>query len=388
MANDDLSKNDLAPDVKDDIENEDRLVDESNLDDLISQATLQYSLKNREGAAELYARATELQAEKNGEMSPDNADLLYAYGRCLYHLAVEKSDVLGTKVAGEKPIREKDHTRTSLSEHDSQATNNQITEDVVKTNIPTVSKDAQAPPVLKGEAEKASEPYFQFTGDENFDTSDEEDDQEEANEDPEAYADEEDDFANAYEILDMARVLLMRQVEQLESNDSHSSDQSVILRIRGLQERLADTYDLQAEISLEGERFSDAVVDLQSALGWKTRLFPLQSSLLAEAHYKLSLALEFASINRQPTGEAEANDNQVTAVDHGMRAEAAAEMEAAIRSCKLRISLEETELQKTKQTIEKAIGAVDSKNIGDVKEMVTEMELRVSLEEYDHPHHP
>ena len=46
--------------------------------------------------------ATELQAKLNGEMSAQNADLLYAYGRCLYHCAVKNSDVLGSKVAGEK----------------------------------------------------------------------------------------------------------------------------------------------------------------------------------------------------------------------------------------------------------------------------------------------
>ena len=35
-------------------------------------------------------------------MSSRNAELLYSYGRCLYHVAVKNSDVLGSKVAGEK----------------------------------------------------------------------------------------------------------------------------------------------------------------------------------------------------------------------------------------------------------------------------------------------
>ncbi len=74
----------------------------AQLDDLKARATLKYSIKDYDAAAELYSEATELQAELNGEMSSLNADLLYMYGRCLFHVAVKNSDVLGLKVAGEK----------------------------------------------------------------------------------------------------------------------------------------------------------------------------------------------------------------------------------------------------------------------------------------------
>ena len=74
----------------------------AQLDDLNAQATLKYSVKDYDAAAELYSEATELQAELNGEMSPLNAELLYKYGRCLYHVAVKNSDVLGLKVTGGK----------------------------------------------------------------------------------------------------------------------------------------------------------------------------------------------------------------------------------------------------------------------------------------------
>ena len=82
--------------------NTDRSTRLAQLDDLKAQATLKYSVKDYDTAAELYSQATELQAELNGEMSAQNADLLYAYGRCLYHCAVKSSDVLGSKVAAEK----------------------------------------------------------------------------------------------------------------------------------------------------------------------------------------------------------------------------------------------------------------------------------------------
>ena len=74
----------------------------AQLDDLKARATLKYSIKDYDAAAELFSEATELQAELNGEMSSLNADLLYKYGRCLFHVAVKNSDVLELKVAGEK----------------------------------------------------------------------------------------------------------------------------------------------------------------------------------------------------------------------------------------------------------------------------------------------
>lgn len=73
----------------------------ARLDDLKAQATLKYAVKDYDAAVELYSQATELQATINGEMAAENADLLYAYGRCLYHVAVANSDVLGSRVAGE-----------------------------------------------------------------------------------------------------------------------------------------------------------------------------------------------------------------------------------------------------------------------------------------------
>lgn len=349
----------------------------ANLSDLISQATLQYSLKNREEAAELYARATELQAEQNGEMCPANADLLYAYGRCLYHLAVDKSDVLGSKVAGEKAnVKRVGPEITALDEQVTQTNGKPSTN---LSNVDAVHADEARKAVneTKEGVQKAGGPYFQFHGDENFDNSEEEDD-EEAEKVSEDDADEEDDFANAYEVLDMARILLIRQLEDLEASKGKPPERTRSSSLPGLQERLADTFDLQAEISLEGERFSEAVNDLKSALGLKARLFPPQSSLLAEAHYKLSLALEFASMTRQHTERGESNSDTTMEINHTMRAEAAKEMEAAISSCRLRISIEEAATRTENQGTEQAVGSADSKHIADVKEMVVEMEQRVS----------
>ena len=351
------------------------------LRELIAQATTKYSVKDYDAAAELYSHATELQAEINGEMSSKNADLLYAYGRCLYHVAVKNSDVLGSKLSGEnreegfrKPVRKDSDMRTLADEADDE--NTRVAEEVM-TNI---VKENGTDTIAAVNPSKEYKPYFQFAGDENFDTGDED---EETNieqlEEETGEGSAEDDFVNAYEMLDLARVLTLKQLKETETLNG-VIEKGNTETVQQLKERLADTHDLQAEISLESEKFPSAVVDLKFALNLKRSLFSQDSSLLAEAHYKLSLALEFASITQQKDGCGEFETGKEAHIDDEMREEAAREMEAAIASCKLRIEKEEakhpsaselyTDTGKPKKT---------KQDIDDVKDMVNEMEQRVSL---------
>ncbi len=358
----------------------------THLQNLIAQATLKYSVKDYNAAADLYSQATELQAEINGELSSQNADLLYAYGRCLYHVAVKNSDVLGSKVGGEKrnegqkiPNRKKRKSQGTMDEANGQQ------KGIAEELVTKVVEENDAPVQSGVEADKGSKPYFQFTGDENFDTSDEEEEEQEeegieADAEDAENADEEDDFVNAYEVLDLARVLLIKKLEDVEnSSGKEIKEKRESQQVQQLKERLADTYDLQAEISLEGERFPNAVIDLKSALELKKGLFPQESSLVAEAHFKLSLALEFSSVTQQRPGDGEIDSKTDAHVDESMREEAALEMEKAIASCRMRIKKEEAILLgpseanggSGKPTVMKG-------EIADVKEMVKEMEQRVS----------
>lgn len=374
--------------------------DSDRLKDLIAQATLKYSVKDYEAAAELYAFATELQAEINGEMSPGNADLLYAYGRCLYHVAVKNSDVLGSKVAGEardedtKGGKEKQKSKQKVASESANGASSEVVTDAAAQNS---SKDTTK------ESETGSKPYFQFTGDENFDTSDEDevDNGEDGEGAEEAEGDEdEDDFVVAYEVLDLARVLLQKKIEEVtSSHDQTDNDKgkqpsspasTLSTDLRRLNERLADTYDLQAEISLEGERFPSAVIDLRSALTLKQTLYPQESSLIAEAHFKLSLALEFSSVTQAKDANGEVAEGAVAQVDEKMREEAAVELESAIASCRLRIAKEEARLAQ-QQANGTGSGGLDGAekpatatttttkaDIDDVKEMVKDLQQRVT----------
>lgn len=346
-----------------------------SLEDLLAQATAHYAKKNYKTAAERYSRATELQASINGEMSTKNADLLYLYGRCLYHVAVEKSDVLGSKVAEEKESGSKRPAANTTSSRgaDVAVGEEKAAEDVVTAAAFEAEKLRASE--SKGVESKA---HFQFQGDENFDGSD---DEERAGEDAEegvAEEEEEDDLSNAFEILDLARVLLQRKLEELEGNtEGEGRGVGDSEAKRQLKERLADTHDLQAEISLEGEQFHNAVNDLRAALVLKQELHPPDSSLVAEMHYKLSLALEFCSVTQQKDENGEIDQVRTAHVDEAMREEAAWEMEAAITSCKLRIMKEEEVLASGMVNGTTSKSKISKRSIGDVKEMVQDMEQRV-----------
>lgn len=370
----------------------------AQLEHFTAEATAKYAIKDYDAAAESFSQATELQARINGEMSPQNADLLYVYGRCLYHLALRNSDVLGPKVAGEAQAEE---SKASGSKKQSNQSKSAAPADEPATGEASSNgTDVKNNGAHEDSSFGGKQPLFQFTGDENFDDSDDEDELASGGpngkEGGEAEEDPEDDFANAYEVLDLARILLLKRIEELH-------DQEGVLGGKGkgkantsseamhqLKERLADTHDLQAEISLEGERFPAAVTDLKAALDLKKELFPESSSLVAEAHYKLSLALEFSSVTRQKDPEGGENEeNQVQQVDVAMREEAANEMEAAIQSCKLRIQVELARLSSGGE--DKGGGQYGGKkvtkvDIDDVKDMVEEMEQRVYY--LPHPHLP
>jgi HAT1-interacting factor 1 len=336
----------------------------ARLTDLTTRAAAKDAVKDFNAAAELYSQATELQVELNGEMSVENADILYAYGKSLYNVAVSKSDVLGSKIPADHTLPENATSSGSTS------TNEGLVKSAIASSASKASFDTEEQAQTKSHG---NQQYFQFTGDDNFDDSesDEEEDRVNADED-------EDDFANAFEVLDLARILLLKKLDETETRSIEKQKSAGMPPdISRIKERLADIYDLQAEISLEGERFADAVSDLRTALELKEALFPLEDPSVAECHYKLSLALEFSSVTRQEDEGQPSNDGKVASIDTAMRDEAVKHMEAAIESCKIRMRQEEQKLSNGEITEEDKITAVRRK-IANVKEIVADMEQRVS----------
>ena len=342
---------------------------EAKLDELTQAASLQYSLKNFSAAADHYADAVEIQAELNGEMAPENAELLFYYGRALYKVAVAKSDVLGTKGAQEDKKKKKAKKDEAKAEASSSAANGAKTE--VKTEETTAPKPASA--------------YFQLTGDENWDDSDDEEDEEAEGEQEE----EEDDFANAYEVFELARVLYQKQLDA--QSDSTTADKgkgaaTLSPTERAIKEKLADCHGFLTDISLENERFHDAVADARSANALQTELHDFSHENVTESHYSLSLALEFASVSkiredqagaeRQQAGDAEKQDpDDKDGLDWELRNEAAKHTELAIQSLQARLKKEEAAL--TGNTLTDAQKKEKKTVIEDKKAMLEELQGRL-----------
>ncbi|RMZ69954.1 histone h1-binding [Pyrenophora seminiperda CCB06] len=343
------------------------------LDELSQAASIHYATKNFSAAAENYANAVEIQAELNGEMAPENAELLFYYGRALYKVAVAKSDVLGNKVAQEEKKKKKPKAKKAT-----------------KTDESGEGASASAPIPEKKEESAATKPYFQLTGDENWTDSEEEDEDMEGDEQEE---DDDDDFGNAYEIFELARVLYEKQLESLESDVSDKGKGKAELspRARTIKERIADCHGFLTEISLENERFHDAISDARASLSLQKELYPFSHENVTEAHYSLSLALEFASVSKvrqdqtgqsasapdaEPAATEEQGKEDEDGINWDLRNEAAEQTHLAIQSLEARLKKEEAALSSDTLTPEQKKDK--KKVIEDKKGMLEDLKTRVA----------
>lgn len=356
---------------------------QTTIKSLAEKAAQKYVRKDYAAASDLYAQATELQVKLHGEMALSSAEFYFLYGRSLYHLAVSTSDVLGAKPGGnadstgppKKKVSSGNGPTGTVALKGDQDVKKAVSEEVAeRVNVSNGDGDGQAP--------AAAKPYFQFAGDENWDNSDEDGDTDEKaedaeNDDPD---EEENDFTLAWENLDLARLLFDRKVQELQNSKDDGKATEDPDEIRHSKERLADAHDLLAEISLEHETYSAAADDFLKSLSLKQELYPTESSVIAEAHYKLSLALEFASIKNTAEDTKETGKNAQVQYDKAGREEAAKHMEAAIHSAKLRVEKEEA-LLATETTDEETMRRkkrISRESVEEVKEMIADMEQRVS----------
>lgn len=313
----------------------------ASLTSLKARALKAYAIKDYPQSAELYSEACELQTEINGENNPANAHLLYLYGRSLFKVAIDKSDVLGAKGDEKEKAEEAE----------------------------------EEAPGKKGKEAAPTGGLFQFQGDENFDDSD--DEEVESDQDGEGEEEEEeDDMAAAWQVLDLARVFFERQ---LAAPSKSTTDESAPLplseqQIKDTKTMLADVYDLLGEVSLESENFPQATKDFDSSLTLKNELYPSESTLISEAEFKMALALEFSS----------SSDGISKDDEKKLREAAAGHIEKAIASCRGRIAVEEAKIAEAAAKAGdsgkgkgKAVESKESKEIENVQEMIGELEQRL-----------
>jgi HAT1-interacting factor 1 len=342
--------------------------------ELSQAASIHYSTKNYDAAAEHYADAVEIQAELNGEMAPENAELLFYYGRALYRSAVAKSDVLGNKVAKEEKKKPK----------------------AKKAAKAEAGEGSSAAKAEKKEESAGATPFFQLQGDENWTDSEDEDDDMDDGEQEE----DDDDLGNAYEIFELARVLYERQLDTPEGDASDKGKGKAELspRARIIKERIADCHGFLVEISLENERFHDAISDARKALALQEELYPFEHENVTEAHYSLSLALEFASVSKvreDQTGqttdapaEQEQGKEDEDGINWELRKEAAEQTDLAIQSLEARLKKEEAAVSsdalKPEQKKEKQAIIEDKKGmLEDLKTRLVDLKSDPNKQEFD-----
>lgn len=355
------------------VDNTELAATKEKLDELTQAASLQYSLKNFSAAADHYADAAEIQGKLNGEMAPENAELLFNYGRALYKVAIAKSDVLGAKVAQEekkkKPKSKKPKKEETMAEEGGAPANGDAKEQ-------------------KKETTAGSKPYFQLTGMENWDDSDDEEEEEEGGEGE--GEEEQDDFADAFEMFELARVLYHKQLGALEPNDSADKGKGkgkaeLSPEARVIKEKLSDIYGFLVDLSFENERFHDAIPDARTSLALLQELHPFSHEKIVSAHYTLSLALEFASVAK--IREQQANQDAATGapppeeenpVDWELRNEASKHTELAIQN-------QEAHLKKAEETLSSETFTPEKKKeleaeLADKKSMLEDLKTRVSYQ--------
>lgn len=260
---------------------------------LLEKGAKSYASKNYEDAVEYYGEACGKSAELNGK---EDEELLYLYGKALFQVAVSKNSLFGGADEQEEKKEETDEQDEELKKGKEKGLF-QFSED-----IPLAEEDEDEDDEEEEEDEQKEE---QEEGSEN-----KEEPQEESKEE------EQSDFEIAWEILDLSRSLFQQKYDELIksspkieiSEDPESSKDEIIQIIV----KLSNIHDLLGEISLETENFKQATEDFKILLKLRELIYNFNSPLISEAHYKLSLALEF---NFETDNKPESIDHLKKAID-------------------------------------------------------------------------
>lgn len=295
------------------------LTEESTIESVIEAAKRAFALRNFEEAVDHYATALEKYRAQDDEDTPEFAELLLVYGRALLENAIAQNSVLGKEKEGEGAGEgQKDKPTNGAG------------------SSTTSAKPANERIHFGGDPESDHE------GDTTIDATDEADESKEEGDDAEENGEDEpeDDFNAAWDALDMARAYYDKQ----EGND--------------MKLKLAETYMYLGDVSLETEKFEQAISDYTSGLTIKTQLLPFYSRQVCEAHYRLSLVLDLTP---------------------GKINEAVRHIEQAIASLHARITVLKERLESPTDTKGKGKGVY----VNDPLETMDETGLRTELKEVE-----
>ncbi|CAE7219627.1 unnamed protein product [Rhizoctonia solani] len=222
--------------------------EEATVETEVEIAKRAYALKDYEEAVDHYATALELARTEYGEDTPAFADLLLVYGRALIENAISQNSVLPKEEEAPKESNgsssgsksQPENTRIHFGDGPSSDDEDGVGDETVDTTAGDMSAVKE-----EGEGEE------------------EQDDDE-----------PEDDFNAAWDVLDLARAYYDKQ----EGDD--------------MKLKLSEAYMSLGNVSLETEKFEQAILDYTSGLSIKTQLLPFYSREVCEANYRLALVLD------------------------------------------------------------------------------------------------
>ncbi|KAL1679705.1 hypothetical protein EV122DRAFT_276874 [Schizophyllum commune] len=226
------------------------------LESAVDNGKRAFALKKFEEAVDHYATALEIAIEKFPEDSVELADLHFTYGKALLENAIANSGVLGKA----EPEGEKEDEAPATGKGGPFLSFSGDGED----------EDGAVDLFAQAAKEVAAADAAQAQG------AEEEDDEDEG--------EPEDDFNAAWEVLEVARSIYDKHAGAASEGASDA-----------LKHKLAETYISLGDVSLETEKFEQAILDYEEGTKLKDALLPLSSRQIAEAHYKLSMVLDMTS---------------------------------------------------------------------------------------------
>ncbi|KAJ2742567.1 hypothetical protein GGI20_004393 [Coemansia sp. BCRC 34301] len=229
--------------------------------DLLEIGTRSFALGDWEDAIENFGQLASITEQTFGNESQRYADCLVMYGRALLQHAIEQNALLAEKTLA-------DAATGKLGKGEKEEDDEEDMAPPTKANIrfegePDFRQIESL--VLEDNANGASSSKGK-----QADTG--EDEEEEGDDEGE---EEEDDFAAAWDVLDLARVI------QAKATDRKS------------QLKYAETLMLLGDVSMESENFAQAVKDFTEALEVKMQYLGDDDRELAELYYKVALAHEY-----------------------------------------------------------------------------------------------
>ncbi|GAA5868053.1 hypothetical protein JCM1840_003667 [Sporobolomyces johnsonii] len=236
-------------------------------DDHLARGIRFLALSKYSDACDALAQAVEALAEKHGELAPESVDALVLYGKALLGNAIAQSAVLGGG-APSAPLPDPSRSSTPAA-----------------AGASSSSTPAAGP----------SNAAFHFGGDAEDDEDDEEEGEGEDDEaDAAPGADREDDLESAFQVLDLARSIVEKEVDDLEKSlKEEEGTEDKETRRRERKEKLADVHRLLGDVATESEQFDGAVEEYSSALSILSRVLPPYDRALSELHMLIALALDF-----------------------------------------------------------------------------------------------